>query len=294
MNTVFKYFVLMLSLSTSLHAERTIAITIDDLPFVGGGSGERGFERTAKRFNQILDALVEKHVPATGFIIGSAVTPGQMKWLENFKQQGFSLGNHTHTHISLSRVGAEKYIHDMDKADQKLADIMTSPKYFRYPYLDEGKGNDKAQVYDYLVTHQYTIAPVTIDSKDYAFNERLLRINWRNRPERLPAIKKEYLNYIDRQISKAEKMHKEDRPEILLIHAYLINSHAMGDVIDLFKERGYRFITLDEAIQKSGHHQEPSELPKPTLHTKVPASNEEVSLLEMEQDFTVLPLPTFH
>jgi hypothetical protein len=45
-------------------------------------------------------------------------------------------------------------------------------------------------------------------------------------------------------------MHSDNYPEILLIHANLINSYAMGDVIALFKKRGYRFITLDEAIAR--------------------------------------------
>lgn len=251
MNKSLKCLLVMLSICTAAYGERLVAITIDDLPFVGSGSGERGLERTANRFNQILNALVEKQVPATGFIIGGAISKGQWELLNEFKQHGFALGNHTYTHISLSRVGAKRYIEDMDKADQKLSSIMTTPKYFRYPYLDEGKGTDKSEVYDYLTSHQYTIAPVTIDSKDYSFNERLLRVNWRNRPERLPSIKQAYLSYLDNQITKAEKRHSEGYPEILLIHANLINSHSMGDVIELFKNRGYRFITLDEALSRS-------------------------------------------
>ena len=253
MNNGLKYLFLMGFMCSSVHAERLVALTIDDLPFVGSGGGERGFERTAKRFNQIVDTLVEKQVPATGFIIGGAIAKGQWALLENFKQHGFGLGNHTYTHISLSHVGAEKYIQDMDKADQKLATIMTSPKYFRYPYLDEGKGENRTKVYDYLSNHQYTIAPVTIDTKDYEFNGRLLRVNWRNRDAKLPSIKQSYLSYIERQINKAEKMHHEDRPEIVLIHANLINSHALGDVIDLFQKKGYRFISLDEAIARSAN-----------------------------------------
>jgi peptidoglycan/xylan/chitin deacetylase (PgdA/CDA1 family) len=239
---------MLMMLSINSFAEKLIAVTIDDLPFVGANSGERGLQRTAERFNRIVDYLVKNQVPATGFIICDTIGKGQMELLESFRQQGFGLGNHSCTHFSLSRVGAEKYIADVARADQKLASLMTTPKYYRYPYLDEGRGEARTQVYDYLASNQYVIAPVTMDSKDYEFNERLLRINWRNREARLDGIKRDYLNYIDRQISKAEKIHKDNYPEILLIHANLINSHALGDVIALFKKRGYRFITLDEAI----------------------------------------------
>lgn len=242
-----KTLVLMM-LSINCFAEKLIAVTIDDLPFVGANSGERGLQRTADRFNRIMNYLVDNQVPATGFIICDTIGKGQMALLENFRQKGFSLGNHTCRHLSLSRVGATRYIEDVARADKKLASIMTAPKYFRYPYLDEGRGETRTQFYDYLAANQYVIAPVTMDSKDYEFNERLLRINWRNRDARLDGIKRDYLNYIDRQITKAEKIHHDNYPEILLIHANLINSHALGDVIALFKKRGYRFITLDEAI----------------------------------------------
>ena len=139
---------------------------------------------------------------------------------------------------------------DLDKADKELQSIMTQPKYFRFPYLAEGKGNDKQKVQDYLTQHQYTVAPVTIDSKDYRYNEQLLRVNWRNRADRLPVIKKAYLTYLENQIVKTEKIHREGRPEILLIHANLINSHALPEVLELFKKRGYRFISLDEALSR--------------------------------------------
>lgn len=242
---------LLLCSANSFANEHLVALTIDDLPFVGTNTSEKGnLGRTTTRFNKLVDTLVEKQVPATGFIIAGSIAKGQWELLEYFKQQGFALGNHTYTHINLNQVGAERYIQDLDKADQKLTPIMTHPKYFRYPYLAEGRGEDKSKVNDYLTNHQYVIAPVTIDSKDYRFNERLLKIHWRNRTDRLPALKREYLNYVDSQITKAEKMHHGDKPEILLVHANLINSYAIGEVIDIFQKRGYRFITLDEALSR--------------------------------------------
>jgi hypothetical protein len=74
-------------------------------------------------------------------------------------------------------------------------------------------------------------------------------VNWKHREERLEGIKKDYLAFIDKQITEAEKLHGPERPEILLVHANLLNSHAMGEVIDLFKNRGYRFISLEEALR---------------------------------------------
>lgn len=227
-------------------AERVVALTIDDLPFVGPVHNKSG---EINRFSQLVKHLEERSVPATGFIIAGSIGPGQDELLNEFKQKGFSLGNHTYTHINLNRVGAKRYIEDLDKAEARLDGIMTYPKYFRYPYLAEGRGDSNRQVKDYLTAHNYTIAPVTIDSKDYKFNGKLLAVNWKNRDAKLESIKKDYLAYIDKQITQAEKIHSTETPEILLVHANLLNSHAMGDVIELFQKRGYKFIPLDEAIR---------------------------------------------
>jgi len=238
---VFTFF-----LQNSYANERLVALTIDDLPFVGPVHSKNG---ETNRFMQLVNQIEERQVSATGFIIAGSIGKGQEELLTYFKQKGFYLGNHTYTHINLNRVGATKYLEDLEKSEERLQGLMTSPKYFRYPYLAEGRGNDKLLVQEYLNNHNYIIAPVSIDSKDYKFNSRLLAVNWRNREARLNDIKNNYLSYIDKQITLAEKSHKQNYPEILLVHANLLNSYAIGDVIDLFKRRGYRFISLDEAMR---------------------------------------------
>ena len=122
---------------------------------------------------------------------------------------------------------------------------MSEPKYFRYPYLAEGKGEKKQKVLDYLAEHHYTVAPVTIDSKDYEFNAQFYRVPYRQRVQRLEQFKKRYLAYIWQQTLRAEKRAKgQPVKQILLIHANLLNSLFLGDVIELYKKNGYKFITF--------------------------------------------------
>ena len=233
--------------------EREIAITIDDLPFVGTNSNDEGnLKRTHERFMKIVQSLVDNHVPATGFIVAGAIGKGQWELLETFRTDGFSLGNHTYSHANLNRIGAEKYIDEIAHADQILSPVMTQPKYFRYPYLAEGKGLVKEEVQDYLTANQYTVAPVTIDSKDYLFNERLLKISWRVRNQYLSQIKDQYLNYIWKETLKAEKKSNNTNvKQILLVHSNLLNSHFLGDVIQMYKKNGYRFISLTDALKNT-------------------------------------------
>ncbi len=234
--------------------EKEIAITIDDLPFVGSGSSTpASLKRTHDRFMAIVNALVENQVPATGFAIGEAVAKNEWYLLEAFRNQGLSLGNHTYTHRSLQSLSADKYIADIERADTKLARVMTQPKYFRYPYLAEGKGEKKQKVVDYLIAHGYTIAPVTIDSKDYEFNAQFYRIPYRKRAQSVNQFKKRYLAYIWKQTLKAEQRAKKGNgqvvKQILLIHANLLNSYCLADIIQLYKSNGYKFISLDDALR---------------------------------------------
>ncbi|MFJ1268078.1 polysaccharide deacetylase family protein [Legionella lytica] len=232
--------------------EREIAITIDDLPFVGSGtSTPASLKRTQDRFMAIVKALVDNQVPATGFVIGGAVAKNEWDLLETFRNQGFALGNHTYTHDSLNSMSANKYIADIERADVKLAPVMTEPKYFRYPYLAEGNGEKKQQVVNYLAAHQYIIAPVTIDSKDYEFNAQFYRIPYRKRAQSINQFKKRYLAYIWKQTLAAERRNSNGQPrkQILLIHANLLNSYCLEDILDMYKKNGYKFISLADALR---------------------------------------------
>lgn len=246
---VFLYFI-----TNTVCAENEIAITIDDLPFVGSGtSTPANLKRTQDRFMTIVNALVENQVPATGFAIGGAVAKNEWDLLETFRNQGFNLGNHTYTHHSLNNMSADKYIEDIERADTKLSSVMTEPKYFRFPYLAEGQGEKKQKVRDYLSDHQYIIAPVTVDSKDYEFNAQFYRIPYRQRAQRLPEFKKRYLAFIWQQTlraeKKAQKANGQPVKQILLIHANLLNSLCLNDIIQMYKKNGYKFITLGDALK---------------------------------------------
>ncbi|KTC86620.1 polysaccharide deacetylase [Legionella brunensis] len=238
----------------SFAQDREIAITIDDLPFVGScNNNPAKLKRENDRFMQILQTLISKNVPATGFVIAGSIEKGQWELLEQFRQAGFKLGNHTYSHKSLNSVTAEKYIDDVDRADKVLTPLFPEHKYFRYPYLAESSGEKKQAVYDYLAAHNYTVAPVTIDSKDFVFNQQLFAIPYRLRDKNLNQLKKRYLAFIWSQTLKAESRAAKANPNkpvkhILLIHANLLNSHFLGDIIDLYQQNGYRIISLEEAL----------------------------------------------
>ncbi|KTD16755.1 polysaccharide deacetylase family protein [Legionella jordanis] len=245
------FITLFLASSLCLSQTKEIAITIDDLPLVAAKMNTPGNkQRATERFGKIIQALSEYNVPATGFVIGGAIAPGQMEFLEEFRKAGFRLGNHTYSHYNLNQMSADKYIADIDRADKKLANVLTEPKYFRYPYLAEGNKDKKQKVLDYLHDHHYVVAPVTVDSLDFRFNERLYKVPYRQREQYIQRVKGEYLAFIWKQTLRAEQRAKgKPVKQILLIHANILNSYLLGDILKMYKDKGYQFISLDEALK---------------------------------------------
>ncbi len=237
-------FICTLSLSCICWAEKgEIALTIDDLPFVG--------ESKNFHLNMIIETLKAEEVPATGFVIAQEVTPANMNMLKKFRDSGLSVGNHTFSHANLNKMNAKQYIQEIDEADKILEPFLTTPKYFRYPYLVMGNGEKKNDVMHFLSAHDYEIAPITIDSKTSSSISCLCLYLKKSAVIFLIFLKPCYLNFIWEQTKKADEQHQaqpKTEAHILLIHANLLNAYVLPDIINLYKEKGYTFITLEEAL----------------------------------------------
>jgi len=244
---------LMLFTQESYSATKQIAITIDDLPFVGARTYSEGNKRREHaRFLKLIEALDTYHVPTTGFVIAGQIGKSGGELLDLFTEHGYFIGNHTFTHPKLSQSNADKYIAEIEKADAVLTPRIKATRYFRYPYLAEGAGETKVRVQEVLARLNYVVAPVTVDSKDFQFNAQFMSIPWRARPAHLNSMKKCYLGYIWAQTLRAEKKaEKKGLPDkqILLLHANVLNSLFLGDILKMYKDNGYKFISLDEALK---------------------------------------------
>lgn len=242
--TLLLLFFVVLS-DISLAKEKTIALTIDDLPFVG--------EYRNFHLNKMMNAMQEQQVSATGFVIASEIRANNWETLRQFRDAGFGLGNHTFSHANLNKLKVKEYIQEIKKADVLLSPLMSTPKYFRYPYLAMSSGSKKNKILHYLTKNHYQVAPITIDTKDFVFNQRLLSVPEIGRRAYLEELKPFYLEFIWQQTQKAEEVthyrHRPDQTQILLIHANLLNATVLTDIIQLYKQRGYTFVSLEQALE---------------------------------------------
>lgn len=228
--------------------KREVVITIDDLPLIYSDSSTND-----QLMGQIIYHLKQFKVPAVGFVIAQNVNPDTIQQLYDFQKNGYIVGNHTYSHPDLRHTEENKYIQDIALADQILLPFFPEQKLFRYPYMSMGAGKKRAVVQQYLSKNKYLYAPVTIDSKDFRFNAKFAMLGLDPKAAGFAVLKQQYLDYVEKKIIKRERQDKwlsfsyQSKKQTLLIHANALNSYALPDVLQLFKQRGYQFIAANNA-----------------------------------------------
>ena len=230
-----------------------IAITIDDLPvhapFPPGV--------TANRVNdQMIAALKAAGVPAIGFVNGIGVEqhPETMQALRDWRAAGFVLGNHTWSHPHLNQLTLTRFEEELTKGEPMLAklDGNTDWRWLRYPFLDEGK--DEAQriaARQILARHGYKVADVTIGFGDWAFTGTWARCNTAGDRAGVAELERMYLSAARESIpvarGTAHALYGRDIPYVLLMHVSAMSAHMMPKVIQLYRNAGFRFVSLQQA-----------------------------------------------
>ncbi|RZJ06462.1 MAG: polysaccharide deacetylase [Rubrivivax sp.] len=248
---------LVLGCAAAAAPTREIAVTFDDLPAVDGGLSQHG-EVTRK----LLASLKAHDVPALGFVNeGKLFVRGEMDartaLLRQWLDAGHLLGNHTFSHIDITQVPVEAYVEDVIRGEtvtrMLLAEQGEKLRYFRHTQLRTGPTDAyRSQLNGALAARGYVTAPVTIDNNDYLFNRAYTRAGERHDTATRKKLVAEYLAYMESVIAHFETLSDSflGRPmkHTLLLHANDINADHFGTLAQMLKRRGYRFITLDDAL----------------------------------------------
>jgi peptidoglycan-N-acetylglucosamine deacetylase len=238
---------------TSAPAQQ-IAFTWDDLPAHSAlppGETRVGIGR------KIVAAMKQEHLPPVyGFVNGilTEEEPLSTPMLQDWRDAGLPLGNHTWSHMNLNQHSLAEWEADTLKNEALLKSYMGSEDWhwLRYPNLAEGDTTQKREgARKFLAEHKYKIAAVTMSFGDYLYNAPYARCVAKNDATSIAQLEASYLAAADATIDYTRAMSKalysRDLPYVLLMHVGALDARMLPRLLKLYRDKGFTFISLQDA-----------------------------------------------
>lgn len=260
---VFIAFVFVACLSHLYGQARTVAITVDDLPYVSHtrsaltvAEGDHAREVNRK----LLLAFKTRGIPVTGFVNQGRVDGlGPKAGLEILSQwiaQGLDLGNHTYSHPDINQLSVPEIEDEILRGEPTITALMKQAgkrlEFFRFPMNHTGDTKIKHDaIAIFLAEHGYKLATCTIDNSDYVFNDAYVRALAQKDEKTSNRIRLEYVAYTSAEIDYYASLNKEvlgyEPPQVMLLHDNDLNADVIDRLLELFVRKNYKFTSLAAA-----------------------------------------------
>jgi len=241
--------------------ERRVALTFDDLvmtPEVGGC-----VPAVARAVNdKILEGLRRAEAPATGFVNASRtcnMDPALLRdpLLESWLDAGHVLGNHTWSHPDLEWTDLDVYLADALRGGEALQSLLAprgaAVEWFRHPLLHAGDTSEKKKgLTRFLQDRGWRVAPVTVDNQEWVYAYVYHVALRRGETDLAGRVAEAFLDHTDGAFEYFERRSREvvgrEIAQVLLLHANRLVADHIDDILALIRARGYRFVSLAEAV----------------------------------------------
>ncbi|MDR7070064.1 peptidoglycan/xylan/chitin deacetylase (PgdA/CDA1 family)/predicted aspartyl protease [Pseudoxanthomonas japonensis] len=243
---------------------RTVALTFDDLPYagaIGETAGALSVEQVAQLNARVLQTLQQHGAPAAGFVVektAERLGAEARSVLASWTQGQFVLANHSYSHADTNNLNLSGIEKEIVLGEATIRPLMKAAgkrlQFMRFPLNHTGDTPEKRDgILEILERLGYESAASTIDTSDYVF-ERAYRAALRRQDERCAArIRAAYLTHSATQIDYYAALNEgvigRAPPEIALLHLNLINADTLDDLLKLYADRGYSFVSLEKAQQ---------------------------------------------
>lgn len=228
----------------------TLAVTIDDLPWIGA---VRQGETRADALGRMIEALVERDVPAMGFVncdrLGAGAPLVRM-WLD----AGLEVGNHTAAHLDLNDASLDAWLGDVRSCHDVVSNLSGDARvWFRYPFLHQGPTAERQRAaLDLLGELDSPVAHVTIDNSDWILAVAYGEAVRSGDVARAAAVADAFVEHVLRATSHYQQVARQkagrDVPHVLLLHANVMVADHIGTLLDRLRdELGFRFISVADA-----------------------------------------------
>jgi len=265
MGKILAIIFVCISTSWAQRIERTIAVTIDDLPVVTTRADLKFRQELTRK---LLGHVKKAKVPAIGFVNENKLyTDGKrdedkVALLRMWLDAGLELGNHSYSHRSAEDLSVEDYTQDIIRGEVITKELLATKgmkmRFYRHPFLQTGSDMaKKTAIYKFLADHGYMVAPITFDNGDYIFAKAYDVVRDKNDAETMKKVGEAYVPYMEAKLDYWERqsMKTLGRPmsHTLLIHANAINADYFDDLAAMMVRRGYKFVTLEEALKDEAY-----------------------------------------
>jgi peptidoglycan/xylan/chitin deacetylase (PgdA/CDA1 family) len=240
--------------------QKEMAITFDDLPL----NGPRiDLKRLQTMTDKLLSGIKKHQIPVVGFVNESLLyvpgeTDARIAILKAWVDAGVELGNHTFSHLGFKNASLAEYEDDFIR-DEPITRMLMKQKgqkmrFFRHPFLQMGTTLELEKSFESFIAERgYRIAPVTIDTMDWMILAAYSKARAAGDAPIMKQVADEYLKFAGQKFDFCEKVANElfGHPikHILLLHANELNADNFDALVKVMTDRGYRFITLEEALK---------------------------------------------
>ena len=224
-----------------------VAITVDDLPWVGPAPEGRAAATSA-----LLAAL--EGVPATGYVNCDRVSADRAV-LRLWQDAGQELGNHQARHDDIDKVPLETWLDGVRTCHEALTGWLGAPPTtFRYPYLRNGETQRSRDAAHAVITDELgqRIGRVTADNHEWKYAQLYGQALQAGRAEAAQALADGYVDHLLQALEHASATARakvgRDVDHVLLLHANALNAHHLGRALDALRDAGAVFVPLATAL----------------------------------------------
>ena len=239
-----------------------VAVTVDDFNVF-----DTPALSAAARNQAILDALGRHKLKAALFVAGKfADNERNLALLRQWDERGHLIANHTYSHWYYPNAEFQKYTDDILRNEELLRQFPRFRRFFRFPYLKEGKtAEQRDRMRAFLKGRGYRNGHVTIDASDWYVDERLRARLKENPGADLSGYRDFYLDHIWERATYydglARRVLGRGLRHTLLLHHNVLNGLFLGDLLEMFRRRGWGLVDAEEAFADPVFSSEPRVLP---------------------------------
>jgi peptidoglycan-N-acetylglucosamine deacetylase len=224
-----------------------IAFTFDDAP-KNHGKLYTGPERT-----QLLLEKLKRHGIQTVFFSNSSrlgFADGRRR-LKQYAEAGHFIANHSHSHPDLHKIKADLFAKEIIEADLFLKTYATFKKWFRFPFLHEGKTvEDRDAIRAHLKNNNYSQGYVTVDNYDYFIDGMVQdalaqgeKVHLDRACTMLVDLMWEGIQFYD----EIAKKHIGQVRHVLLMHESDIEAHCLDSLVERLQKNKWSIISPELA-----------------------------------------------